>query len=319
MKTTLKSRKSRVLRRTTAFLVAFFLLCGAAIFVYYWHSQDRQMRRSIDETVQFEVENLTAAYDFYWGKIIEQVYRDLYSTYLAQDPDFTSKMAGLYVEYYREKKQTPDQEFFDKEFADIVKEGFLGMKYLFTLVMPSDIVSEPFVSSSSDESMVYSWEAPPSILQAIEEGTRARYLPGGVPELGMDADSLLYLRVEPFESLNSEYAIVLISDIHERVAAIGDFYRDERGHAILAFGIIMLVAMMLLSLISYFFLRYMIHKHITEPIDSLSTAAEEIMQGNLDVDIEVQKGEDFEGLKKAFREMMVALRDMIDRSTGGQA
>lgn len=316
MKPTLISRKSCVLTRTTAFLVIFLLPCGAALIIYYWRSQDRQMRRSIGETVQFEVDNLTAAYDFYRGKVVGQVYLDLYKTQLAQDPDFMSKMAGLCVEYYRDRRHTPDQEFFDKEFADIVKEGFLGMKYLFTMVMPSDTVSELFVSSSSsEESVVYNWEAPPSILQAVEAGARARYLPGGFPELGMDADSFLYLRVESFESLNSEYAIVLVSDIHERVTAIEGFYREEGNHAILVFGIIMLVAMMFLSLISYFFLRYMIHKHITEPIDYLSSAAEEIMQGNLEVDIEVQKGEDFEGLKRAFREMVVAFRDMITRST----
>lgn len=243
------------------------------------------------------------------------MYTELYKTQLAQDLDFMSKLAGLYVEHYQQRRQTPEQEFFDKEFADIVKESFLGMKYLFTVVMPSDIVSEPFVSSSSEESMVYNWEIPPGILQAIEEGARARHLPGGVPELGMDADSLLYLRVIPFESLNSKCGIILVSDIHEKVTAIEGSYREERNHAILVFGIITLMAMIFLSLISYFLLRYMIHKHIAELIDYLSSAADEIMQGNPDIEIEVVEGEDFESLKRAFREMMVALRDMITKST----
>ncbi len=317
MEYALKSRKSRVLKRTAAFLVVFFLLCGAAIFIYYWQSQDRQMRRSIDETVQFEVDNLTEAYDYYWGRIIDQVYMDLLEKQLAQDPDFLSKMESMYVEYYREKKQTPDQEFFNREFADIVKGGFLGVKYLFCVVMPSDIVSEPFISASSEQGMVYNWEPPGYMLQAIDEGVRSMYLPGGVPELDMNGASLLFIRVEPFKSLNSEYAIVFVADIHERVTAIEAFYGEERDKAVLVFGIIMIIAVLFLSLISYFFLRHMIRKHITEPIDYLSSAAEEIMQGNLDVEIEVTEGEDFENLKRAFREMVVALRDMINMSTRG--
>ncbi len=272
------------------------------------------MQRSIDETIQMEVENLTLAYDYYWEKIIDQVYRDLLEIQLEQDPDSLKNLDAAYVDAYREKKQTPDQKFFSQEFQDIVEGGFLGAEYLFSVVMPSDIVTEPSITTSSEESMVYNWEIPGYLLDAIEGGEKANYLPDGIPELGIDAPTLVYIRMEPFRTLNSEYAIIIAADIHENVAAIKAFYGDERDQAILVFGIIMAVAIMLLSLISFFFLRYMIHKHITEPIDYLSTVAEEVMQGNLDVEIDVEEGEDFEGLKRAFKEMMLALRDMINKS-----
>jgi hypothetical protein len=40
------------------------------------------------------------------------------------------------------------------------------------------------------------------------------------------------------------------------------------------------------------------------------------MEGNLDVEIIVREGEDFEGLKRVFKQMVDSIRLMIERSTG---
>jgi len=59
-----------------------------------------------------------------------------------------------------------------------------------------------------------------------------------------------------------------------------------------------------------------IGKRITRPIDELSAAAEEVMEGNLDVEIEVRRGEEFEGLKRAFKDMVESFRRYIAKSVG---
>jgi len=40
------------------------------------------------------------------------------------------------------------------------------------------------------------------------------------------------------------------------------------------------------------------------------------MEGNLDVDVEVHKGGDFENLERAFKEMVDSIRKYIAKSTG---
>ncbi|MBN1288086.1 MAG: HAMP domain-containing protein [Actinobacteria bacterium] len=47
---------------------------------------------------------------------------------------------------------------------------------------------------------------------------------------------------------------------------------------------------------------------ITEPIDELADAAEQVIAGNLDMEVPVRRGEEFEGLKNAFNEMLRNIR-----------
>jgi nitrogen fixation/metabolism regulation signal transduction histidine kinase len=49
-------------------------------------------------------------------------------------------------------------------------------------------------------------------------------------------------------------------------------------------------------------------------VDELSAAAKEVMEGNLDFEIEIYKGEEFEGLKYAFKELLDAFRSIISQS-----
>jgi len=68
--------------------------------------------------------------------------------------------------------------------------------------------------------------------------------------------------------------------------------------------------------ISFFVLSYLIRRRITEPIDELAAAAEEVVQGNLEVEVKVHEGGEFEGLERAFKEMVESFRKYIARSTG---
>ena len=68
--------------------------------------------------------------------------------------------------------------------------------------------------------------------------------------------------------------------------------------------------------ISFFVLSYMIRRRITEPVDQLAAAAEQINEGNLDVDIAVHEGGEFEGLERAFKQMVDSWRTYIDKSVG---
>jgi hypothetical protein len=47
------------------------------------------------------------------------------------------------------------------------------------------------------------------------------------------------------------------------------------------------ISIIMIIIISFFVLSFLIHKRITEPIDELSAAAEQVMEGNLEVEVSV--------------------------------
>jgi len=73
---------------------------------------------------------------------------------------------------------------------------------------------------------------------------------------------------------------------------------------------------LVVAIISFFVLSYLIRKRITEPIDELAATAEEVMQGDLEVEAKVHEGGEFEGLERAFKEMVDSFRKYIARSVG---
>ena len=69
-------------------------------------------------------------------------------------------------------------------------------------------------------------------------------------------------------------------------------------------------------LITFFILKRMIYKQITQPIDELTAVAGEVMDGNLDLEIDIREGEEFETLKRAFLEMLESILTVVNKSIG---
>jgi nitrogen fixation/metabolism regulation signal transduction histidine kinase len=78
----------------------------------------------------------------------------------------------------------------------------------------------------------------------------------------------------------------------------------------------LVISVFVVAIISFFILSLMLRKRITEPIDELAATAEEVMQGNLDVEVAVHEGG--EGLEGAFKEMVEDFRRFIARSMDDQ-
>jgi nitrogen fixation/metabolism regulation signal transduction histidine kinase len=188
---------------------------------------------------------------------------------------------------------------------------------MFIVVMPSAFIQQAEVIMSSDESLIFNWQVPDYLQQAINDKQLYVYLPHGIPELGMNDESLVIIkRIE--EDVNPSFpsAFVGVGSIHDKVAATNDFYNDQKKDSTILMALIMLISALLLSLLSFFALRYLVGRRITKPVDELSAAAEEVLKGNLDVEIEIRKGEEFEGLKYAFKELLNAFRSVISQSVG---
>jgi nitrogen fixation/metabolism regulation signal transduction histidine kinase len=296
-----KKRGSRVLYQMTAFLVILFILSGLAVFFSFNAVRNHQFEDSVDYLVTFNAESASETYEY-----INDWFNELASLTIAP-PDPARAARAL-----REKLVTPTIDYYNKWMKRMIDEGFLDTDLMFAVALPSPLTPEPLVFISSDESMLYTWVIPEYLIEAIEGEESYLYLTEGIPELGMNDETLVFIRRQFGNIMNAAY--LGIGSLHESVVEINEFYDRQRRDSAVSLALIILVSAILLSLLSFFGLRYLIRKYITEPIDELSSVAEKVIDGDLDVKVEIRSGEEFERLQTAFMGLVEAFRNMIQKS-----
>ncbi len=107
-----------------------------------------------------------------------------------------------------------------------------------------------------------------------------------------------------------------VTSLQDKVDEINAFYNDEKNRANLLIGLVVGISIVVIVLITFFVLSYLLRKRITEPINELSAAAEQVMEGDLEVDVPVREGEELEKLKTVFNEMVRSIREVINKSMG---
>jgi len=299
-----KRGRSRFLFEATAYLVILFILSGLAIFFSFTNVRNRQFNTSVDNLITDYANVVSEAFDNVTPQLLELSTMTL--------PPFDPQEPILAI---LEKRINEYVHFIDVWMQKIIDEGALSANRMFLIAMPSAFIQQAEIVMSSDESLIYNWPVPDYLQQVINDNKIYVYLPRGIPELGMNDESLVIIKkMEGMVNLSFPSAFVGVGSIHEKVAAINDFYNNQKKDSTILMVLIMLISALLLSLLSFFALRYLIRKRITKPVDELSAAAEEVMEGNLDVEIEIHKGEEFEGLKYAFKELLDAFRSVISQS-----
>ncbi|MGQ9475487.1 MAG: HAMP domain-containing protein [Actinomycetota bacterium] len=102
-----------------------------------------------------------------------------------------------------------------------------------------------------------------------------------------------------------------IKPMAEEVAAINRFYDQERRTTMLALGLVVGTSVLAVIFVSYFILNILIRRRITLPVERLASSTERIMEGDLDVDIQIHEGGDFAVLERALKEMLESIRRMF--------
>jgi len=304
----LKKKRSRILYEITGLIVVVLVISGLVTFFLVRNSQNELIDKSIDKMIETEANNVASAL-----------------SYLTQQ-ELESGMAGIGLEGFdmaqfvadmQQKKMTEFQKNAGEAMKGMVESGFFDLEYYFLIVPPSALSQEPFVMVSSDDSMVYTWEAPAYLVEAMEAGEPYLLRDDGIPELGLGDAQLMILIAEESPIMEGfYYTSVCVIPLQERIDAINAYYDEERNNVSLTLGLSVFLSILAVVIITFFVLNYLIRKRITEPIDQLAAEAEEVMDGNLDVEVEVHKGGEFQNLERAFKEMVESIRKYIVRSTG---
>lgn len=299
---TQKKRRSRILYEITVLVVILMIVSGLATAFFINNTFDRLVNKSIDKLVQEEAKTIHSGLDYMAETELKAIMGDI-SKYTPQQ---LAQMAA--------QQSAQMTALATERFRALVKENVLGLKAIF------DMNSQNTIFVSTDANLLGK-EPPKEVLSALEKakagGANYVYLKKGIPVLGFKGEYLLsFYGMSNLSPLLSGYWGIQVVSMHDAVTSINNFYNSEKNRATLIIGIIVGVSVILVIIITFFVLSFLIRTQITAPVDELSDAAEQVMQGNLDVKLDVREGEEFEGLKRAFKEMVESIRKYIDKSTG---
>jgi HAMP domain-containing protein len=290
--TRFRKKRSRILYEITGLIIVVLVISGLATFLLVRSSQEKLIKNSIDKLIESEANDMASSLKFLTASEISKGTGVLLDF---NDVQFLSDIA--------QKKMTDFQKKADQGMKEMIDTGFFGMEKYFILMI------------SSDESMVYNWQAPEYLTDAIDAGSSYILMDNGIPEFGLEGSQLMIMiSGESPLTPGFYYTHVSVIPMQEKIDSINAFYDQERKDVSLTLGLSVLFSILAVVIITFFVLNYLIRKRITESIDLLSSEAEEVMGGNLDIDIVVHQGGEFQGLEKTFKNMVESIRKLIAKS-----
>ncbi|MBN2169197.1 MAG: HAMP domain-containing protein [Actinobacteria bacterium] len=299
-----KRKGSRILLQITLIVLVVFVISSGLSLFFYIRSTRELSNKSKDKVIETEAENLSSGFEFV-TKMVGREMMERFEESVETQADYTNAIMT--------KAPTPSMLETNQVLKDLADEGLLGVETLFVVLeaMPPT-VSEPLIIEASDENLFFEG-VPQSMMDIIESGEPYGYLEDGVAEWDLEGDQLfVYYSVgdELTQGVVKMYAAG-VKSLEEDFAEINDYYNKETKKINVLMGIIILSSLVVLVLITFFIFSYLIHTRITKPIEELSDAAEHVREGDLDVEVPVTKGEEFENLKQVFNEMLDSIRKLM--------
>jgi HAMP domain-containing protein len=305
-----QSRRSRVLWEITILVVVVYVVGGLAAFLISMTSYNRLCRESTEKLIEEEANTISSSYDYLAKTEMEMI--------LANYGVENINLAAFYAKVSAADKNDLDplQAYLMQEFEEMRAGGLLNLRYIFMFI-PDPISQDLIVFASNAQGFLYT-QFSDQINNAVMSGESWILLEEGMPALGLEGAQLVTFSKIPSPVQEGVMLTFMgITPMQDDIDEINQFYADEKKTTMISYISITLISLVAIIVVTFFGLRLMIRKRITEPIDILSAKAGEVMEGNLDVYVMVHKGGEFEGLESAFKEMVESMRTFIDKSTGG--
>jgi len=299
--------KSRTLGYITCFLAIVFVAWGLVTFAVFNHWQneliDTGRNKLVEETSLYFINASHYIRDTLDPVITEKMEKEGL-TNLSLEEQSALMLQGEISDY---------QHFYNEFSRQLVELGALGMQRILVVLSGEYIPGGSIVVVSDDESLVYNWAVPDYLLEAIDDDEPYLYREDGIDELGLEGEQII--AIEVFDLRGVTQAYIGVKSMHDEIMEMRNFYSDEKTSIYITLLPVMSGALIAFILLTFLVTRFLIHRNITGPVVELSAAVSEVMDGNLDVDIPVREGEELEGLKFAFREMVESFRRLMARAT----
>lgn len=297
--------RSRILWEVTILVLIIFIIAVLAIWYFYNKSTDTLIKESKERLITTEGENISTGYDFASGLIFRIISSDFKMENL---PEISAA--------FQSKEVIPLQTDATKLLKELVEKGTMGIKVIVTTMEAyPPVIPEPMVLMSSDIDLLFT-DVPDSVQKVIDSGEQYGIVEEGIPEWDLEGEQLVSVvkAGDEWQSYGASIQSVGVKPIQEELESINKFYDEQKSKATLVFITVAGIALVALLVVTFFVLSFLIKERITKPIDELSDAAEKVLDGDLDFEIPVKKGEEFFTLKKAFNEMIRHVREILQRS-----
>jgi HAMP domain-containing protein len=298
--------RSGTLYYIVCFLVAIFLLATLADFLFFDHRQNVL----IDKTVNRMIEQV--AVDFSGVSVTVRNVVDPMVMEKLEEGSLPEITESEQVQNILNKEMNAYVDFYNNFCKDVVSKGFLGLEKIVVIMAGPLFPGGAMVVVSDDPDLVFKWSVPGYLIDAMKDGKSYVYMPDGIPELGLEGEQVIAIKT--FTTMGFLHSYMGIKSMHGEVAEMRGFYGDEKNKIYLMMAPILAGSLLLLFLLTFLVLSFLLYRNITKPVEELQAAAARVMEGDLQVEVPIRKGEELEGLKNAFQEMVSSFRLLIDRS-----
>ncbi|MBN2167689.1 MAG: HAMP domain-containing protein [Actinobacteria bacterium] len=299
--------RSSILLQITALTVAVFVVASVVSYLVYMRSTNALIEKSQEKVVSTQAEDMSSSFLFITSLIADQMEEK------AGQMDIMT-----FVQAIQNKEVLPIQEVANNKMRQMIEDGTLGLEVC-AVAVPEvpPMITRPLIIMTNDDSLMYS-EVPDSISKYLEGEGNHVLLENGVPEWGLEGEYLLVCDQQKAEALRG-YGMwaMLLRPMQDEIASIEGYFNKEKKNIDILMTIVIVITIVVLVAIMFLVLSFLIRKKITRPIDELEEAAEKVMEGDMDVEVPIRKGEEFERLKHAFNEMLGSIRKFMNWKSGG--
>ncbi|MBN1288090.1 MAG: HAMP domain-containing protein [Actinobacteria bacterium] len=290
----------------TILLLIIFVAAGLLNLVIYRRSLHNLIDESKDKFIGSIAEVISSTHEFISTLLVDFMELRGFSV---DNPDITREFANALLN----RQLSSLQKAVNDILAEMVASGLTDLNAVVVALPPTEpYTSKPLIIMSSSKKYMYG-VLPEEIAEIGETKERDyRVFEKGIPEMGFEGAHVVTayrFKIAPNASTLMYYDFKPIQD---DIDAIDSFYKKEMRQINLTLSIVIGCTVLVLVLMVFLFLSHLIRTRIIRPIDELSAAAEQVMEGNLDVEVEIRDGEEFEGLKRAFNEMLKSISKIID-------
>ncbi|MBN2167692.1 MAG: HAMP domain-containing protein [Actinobacteria bacterium] len=305
-RTTHAKARSLILAQITVLLLIIFVTAGLLNLMLYRRSLHNLIDESKDKFIDSIAGVVSSTHEFISELLVQFMGLRGFSV---DDPEIAREFANALLDRQLSSLQKAANDIL----AEMVESGLAGLDAVVVALPPTaPYTSKPLIIMSSNEKYIYS-ELPEEIAEIGETEKRAyRVFEKGVPAMGLEGAHVVTAYRFKIASNAATLLYYDFKPIQDDVDAIDSFYKTEMRQINTTLSIVIGCTVLVLILAVFLFLSHLIRTRISRPIDELSAAAEQVMEGNLDVEVEVRDGEEFEGLKRAFNEMLKSISKIID-------
>ncbi|MBN2169162.1 MAG: HAMP domain-containing protein [Actinobacteria bacterium] len=308
-----KEARRRISLQITAVVLVMMLLFSLAIFISFQNSVDNMTKKGKEKIID-TVDMLVSSSNMFNSNLL----RDIQSqeTLPLTSPEFFDEV----VMAIPQNTLTETQQFANDVLLKSTESGSLGIETsIYALPPTSGVNDKPVVVMSSNGE--YQYKDIPDEITEIAEKSDSNYklLEDGIPEMGMEGPYLIDTFKLNGEGQGDFLYYINFKPMGELLNAVDTFFRNETRHIYIILALVLGISALLLILISFFVMGNLLNRRLARPIEELSTASEQVMEGDLDVQVEIKPREEFSQLKRAFNTMVSRLSQIITMSTEGDA